>query len=256
MSAAAASALAQTLSTHGDETIQQAVMLLVSQRPALHGLLLEALQEPPAQRFTGTIKTFWPEKRFGFIDCNEIKDMFNADVFLSDQEIGPFSVGSTVTFSVMLNKAGRPQAKLLEAAAENPPAKRRAVVPPPQRQTPPPAAAPVQPPTFQQPPQQQPQAQPQKVWINTPPAPIRPAEPANEEEELYVGQIKNFWPDKHYGFIACEVFKACGNCDVFLSDHEILDFNVGDWVSFNVAYNKNGQPQAHGLQAAADPEAT
>mmetsp|Transcript_14718 Transcript_14718/g.44357 ORF Transcript_14718/g.44357 Transcript_14718/m.44357 type:complete len:139 (-) Transcript_14718:456-872(-) len=126
---AAASALAQVLTAHDDDTVQQAVLLLISQRPALQSALLTVLQEPPGQRYSGTIKSFWPEKHFGFIQCDEVKQEFGADVFLSDQEIGYFSVGSAVTFSIVLNKDGRPQAKLLEAAVARADAGRRRAAP-------------------------------------------------------------------------------------------------------------------------------
>jgi len=132
----------------------------------------------------------------------------------------------------MLTDTGRPQAMLLEASMEAPPTKRRAVVPPPIRQPPPSAPA-------------------KRMRTDQPP-PWRAAEPVNDEEEVFIGMIKSF--RKHYGFISCEAFKASRNCDVFLSDHEILDFNVGDWVAFNVEYNRNGQPQAHRLRAASGPD--
>lgn len=117
--AAASSALAQSLAQHDDQTVLQALLLLVSQRPELQASLLSVLQEPPAQRYVGIIKSFWVEKHYGFIQCDQLKEQFDADVFLSDLEVGAFAVGSEVSFSVMLNKDGRPQAKMLEAVDTN-----------------------------------------------------------------------------------------------------------------------------------------
>mmetsp|Transcript_102080 Transcript_102080/g.284186 ORF Transcript_102080/g.284186 Transcript_102080/m.284186 type:complete len:240 (-) Transcript_102080:158-877(-) len=230
---AAASALAQVLSAHDDSTVQQAVLLLISQRPALQTSLLTVLQEPPGRRYSGTIKSFWPEKHFGFIACEEVREQFNADVFLSDQEIGYFTVGSAVTFSIVLNKDGRPQAKLLEAAdGTGGPGRPMAAIQPPRK------VPRLQPP----PPQPQPQPWPQYADTEAPPA----AGPGAEERQ--VGTIKSFWPEKHYGFIACDELRATHGGDVFLSDQELNGFGVGDWVSFTVAFNKNGRPQAHQLQ--------
>merc|ERR1712032_1190868 len=59
---------------------------------------------------------FWPEKHFGFIDCPMLREHFGVDTFLSDKEVGPFTTGSVVSFSIMLNKDGKPQAKLLAEA--------------------------------------------------------------------------------------------------------------------------------------------
>jgi len=215
---AAASTLAQVLAAHDDSTVQQALLLLISQRPALQSSLLTVLQEPPGRRYSGTIKSFWPEKHFGFIHCEEVKEQFNADVFLSDQEIGYFTVGSTVTFSIVLNKDGRPQAKLLEAveAAEN----RQAV-----------ALLPRKVPRLQQ--------RPEALGAST--------QDGIGPEERQAGVIKSFWPEKHYGFIACTEVRAAHGGDVFLSDQELNGFMVGDWVSFTISFNKNGRPQAHEL---------
>lgn len=68
------------------------------------------------QAFVGTITSFYPEKHFGFIDCPEARDQFGKDVFLSDLEIGTYQVGESVSFRIVLNSRGHPQARDLGPA--------------------------------------------------------------------------------------------------------------------------------------------
>jgi len=247
--AATASALAQQLAQHDDDAVQQAILLLISQRPQLQASLLSVLQEPAGQRYEGTIKSFWPDKHYGFIECHELKSHYGGDVFLSDMEIGSFGIGSAVSFSIMLNKDGRPQAKLLQAGSSNlpPPAilgplKRSFIemqaatppspLPPVRKVPPPPVLVPALP-----------------MWTGKGPE-LCPPPTENVVDERHTGVIKSFWPDKCYGFIACEELAAAFGGDVFLSDQEVGEFREGDAVTFSVAMNKNGRPQARGLQAA------
>lgn len=62
-------------------------------------------------RYVGVITTFMPERRYGFIQCEEVSKRYGKDTFLSDLEIGQNSVGSSVSFRVVLNKSGQPQAR-------------------------------------------------------------------------------------------------------------------------------------------------
>jgi len=73
------------------------------------------LTYPPAKalierRAQGTIKSFCQEKGFGFIDCEELKEVFGNDVFLHHAQCGSFGKGSEVSFAVMLSKDNKPQA--------------------------------------------------------------------------------------------------------------------------------------------------
>ena len=54
------------------------------------------------------------DKQYGFIKCDEVKETYAGDTFLCDVELGPFAVGRNV--HKLLNKHGKPQARLLEAA--------------------------------------------------------------------------------------------------------------------------------------------
>lgn len=73
------------------------------------------LTYPPAKalierRASGYIKSFCPDKGFGFIECDELKEVFGNDVFLHHAQCGSFTKGSEVSFAVMLSKDNKPQA--------------------------------------------------------------------------------------------------------------------------------------------------
>lgn len=250
--------LAQVIGQHDEGTILEALSLVFSQRPDLQGAILETLEHEPSQRFTGTIKSFNPEKRFGFIDCAETKAEYGADVFLSDHEIGAFTVGSVVTFSVALNKDSKPQAKLLEEAMGG-------------HWVPEPVAQQLR----QQPARKRPRAEPpwspgiveaqpiRLVHSVGPPWPSpqfgRPAQlhgaalsPAGDPtQKRWVGTISKFFPDKHHGFIHSEALRSLfGGQDVFLSDKEIGCFEIGSEVIFSIELNQAGKPQARALEDA------
>lgn len=64
-------------------------------------------------RFDGQIKSFNEAKGFGFVSCDAIQLQFGCDVFLHHLQFAGFEVGQAVSFGVLLNKAGKPQAKEL-----------------------------------------------------------------------------------------------------------------------------------------------
>jgi len=65
------------------------------------------------RRFDGLIKSFNEVKGFGFIACDEITHQFGCDVFLHHFQYTGFEVGQAVSFNVILNKQGKPQAQEL-----------------------------------------------------------------------------------------------------------------------------------------------
>jgi len=293
------STLAITLQDHSNESIGQALVLLVSARPELQELLLQLLQDPPGERYVGNIKSFWPDKKFGFIRCDSAAEQFGgADVYLAEQEIGNFTVGTQVSFTVMLNKDGKPQAKLLEAHDAG-----KIVV----------MASGAAPHYGSEYPEYE-QQPPLKVRKTNGPSIVvkagfgalgkgsgkpqkgkgKPAwDPGSEsswsggydkggkghdkggkgydkgswqsggswsssakpldENKRYSGTINKFFPDKKYGFIACEALQPQFGCDVYLSDQEILEFEIGSTVTFLVQLNKAGRPQARQLEAVGAP---
>lgn len=68
-------------------------------------------QALPAGRFRGKIKSFNPDKGFGFIECREVNARYGRDTFVHKAQIGDLKAGADVIFSVECNKQGMPQAK-------------------------------------------------------------------------------------------------------------------------------------------------
>lgn len=62
-------------------------------------------------RYTGRIKTFNTVHGFGFIQSDAIVRLHGCDVFLNQAVEGGIVVGGQVTFSVEINKSGKPQAR-------------------------------------------------------------------------------------------------------------------------------------------------
>eukprot|EP00415_Alexandrium_ostenfeldii_P001484 UN1484 len=63
------------------------------------------------QRYTGKVKAFNSEHGFGFIQSAEILKRFGCDAFLTHAVEGGLVIGSTVSFTVEINKNGKPQAR-------------------------------------------------------------------------------------------------------------------------------------------------
>lgn len=88
------------------------------------GVLAKAMEEvaskpiAPEGRMYGVVKSYNPDKGFGFIACADTYQIYQRDVFLLAKEFlreaGRCQVGSTVSFTVDHNKAGHPQARNLE----------------------------------------------------------------------------------------------------------------------------------------------
>mmetsp|Transcript_86336 Transcript_86336/g.244902 ORF Transcript_86336/g.244902 Transcript_86336/m.244902 type:complete len:275 (-) Transcript_86336:37-861(-) len=69
--------------------------------------------DPRGRRFRGTLKSFNPSSGFGFVECRETRDLFGRDVFVHRDEVRDTPAGARVSFSVVLNGKGQPQAKAM-----------------------------------------------------------------------------------------------------------------------------------------------
>lgn len=184
------------------------------------------------ERHEGVITCYYPEKTFGFIQCEELKNLYGMDTYLSSHEIGNFSVGDSVSFRYVLNKKGSPQARDLQppqvafvatpedfswggAARQSPVHKRR-----------------------------------RPDWHAQESRNAAPGAEPDAGMGRLVGTIKVFYPEKKFGFIASEEGTAYFGIDTFVSNKEIGAFGVGDAVEFSVAVNRDGKPQARELVAA------
>jgi len=71
--------------------------------------------------FFGIIKSYNPEKGFGFIACDALKERHNGDVYLHQRHVTDFQVGAEVKFQAYLHQ-GRLQGRdLQDATGQAPP---------------------------------------------------------------------------------------------------------------------------------------
>lgn len=79
--------------------------------PAKKQKSLTPIPDAPAsvERYDGMIKKFWPEHKYGFIDCEELSARFGIDVYVGANQIGQHQVGSPITFRYEV-RHGKPQA--------------------------------------------------------------------------------------------------------------------------------------------------
>merc|ERR1719265_175301 len=66
---------------------------------------------PPStgEAYVGIVKSFNAQKNYGFIECEDTKEMYGCDVFCHGSQIADKEIGSMVHFEVGLNKEGKPQ---------------------------------------------------------------------------------------------------------------------------------------------------
>lgn len=68
-------------------------------------------------------------------------------------------------------------------------------------------------------------------------------------EERYIGRIKRYQdgPMGGYGFIDCDEVKTRFSRDVYIHKNQMIGFQIGDEVSFTIALNNKGEPQARNV---------
>jgi len=178
---------------------------------------LDALRdEIDAENLQGTIKSFNEQKGFGFIECPCLQERgITQDVFLHKSQVGPFQIGSDVTFSVWFDDKRQPRAACLRETDSLPSAS---------------GAAPLE---------------------ETDPLECDPEPPPTDLALKNLrGRIKSFNEQKGFGFIECNYLKEQGiHDDVFLHKSRLGSFHVGSAVTFSVAFNDRGQRQAADLKA-------
>lgn len=64
--------------------------------------------------------------------------------------------------------------------------------------------------------------------------------------KVYVGTVKEYWPDKGFGFIACPETQMVFQSDIFLHKNEVEKNSLvkGNRVTFSVQVNNKNRPQA------------
>lgn len=230
-------AITAALKRASDSEVCSIIVSVCGSRPMLQESILQALSRPSA-RSTGVIKSFFPEKQYGFIECEEALHAYGRDVFLSAAQLGGFGIGSLVSFVITHGKSGQPQAQDLEHASAV-----RATARPPF------APGELAGHAKGGGKSKGPVLIPRRFEVEVPAA-------KRAKVESYpraVGIIKNYSPEKMFGFIECpELFEQCGR-DVFLSSVQIGNFDNGSVVSFMVTLNSRGHPQAQDLSAELTP---
>lgn len=177
------------------------------------------------ERHTGTIQSFIPEKKCGFIHCKALYARYGKDIFVAVDEMGSYSTGDNVSFRLFVNSRGMPQARELGPPAEDFFGGAQAqVVKPPARVVGPPARV--------------------APTVVKPPTASQGFEV--DESKRYSGSLQSVMPEKHCGFIHCSELYPTFKKDVFISEEEILsgNFQIGEEISFRVVVSARGHPQA------------
>lgn len=143
-------------------------------------------------------------KGFGFIQCDEVHERYNSDVFVRVCDLFEHKVGDCVCFSLGESKRGQPQGTKLKLHEES---------------------------------------------LKETTTGNDKATPASH----MFGTVKSFDAGQGYGFISCEETLVKYGRDVFVHKNQLLDFTVGDQVSFCVKMNSDGHPRAHNLSEIAIP---
>lgn len=106
------------LATLSDDACDALIKIFLKAKPAcaVHLVDVSAPEPPldPAQgRFRGFVKSWWPEKGYGFLECDATFAHYQCDIYINRLAIGLFQKSDEVIFSVELNKEGKPQGKNL-----------------------------------------------------------------------------------------------------------------------------------------------
>eukprot|EP00746_Dinoflagellata_sp_MGD_P147859 gnl/MRDRNA2_/MRDRNA2_80170_c0_seq2.p1 gnl/MRDRNA2_/MRDRNA2_80170_c0~~gnl/MRDRNA2_/MRDRNA2_80170_c0_seq2.p1 ORF type:complete len:400 (-),score=84.42 gnl/MRDRNA2_/MRDRNA2_80170_c0_seq2:16-1215(-) len=168
-----------------------------------------------SQRYIGTMKSFSESSGFGFIACPDLFQIYGRDVFVHSKQCEGFAVGSDVSFSMILNKSGFPQAVDLSDDVTSP--------------------------------------SPGSATESL--AKGGALGKDDQGRDRYVGVVKSFSPKTGFGFISCPDLFASFGRDTFVHHKQVEGFNVGDTVAFTQVFNKEGHPQAIELQAYSDDAA-
>lgn len=205
---------------------------------------------PKTKSFIGTVRK-WEGDTHCYLACDALTPVFGCDVYCHKDaaEFGgcDTSIGSPVVFCLHVNQKGKPQ-----ASSPRPPgvsldglyASRKGSSKGAKR------------------PQGDEWGMAASLlalangsqWSAGPPAKKRKVDPLTPlSDEWYSGDVKSFNPMKGFGFINCEeTFNSYGR-DVFIHSNFVEDENalaVGALVSFQVALNAKGEPQATNLKLA------
>mgnify|MGYP002804322280 FL=1 len=109
---------AKATSTANQTPAPRSEELKVDPAPRQEPLQVSESVSSGAPRYTGVLKVFKPESGYGFIENEELKQKYGCDVFMNQGIEGGIVVGSVVSFTLELNKSGKPQAREAKLEAE------------------------------------------------------------------------------------------------------------------------------------------
>eukprot|EP00927_Polykrikos_kofoidii_P048871 TRINITY_DN43045_c0_g1_i1.p1 TRINITY_DN43045_c0_g1~~TRINITY_DN43045_c0_g1_i1.p1 ORF type:complete len:423 (-),score=59.37 TRINITY_DN43045_c0_g1_i1:36-1253(-) len=162
----------------------------------------------------GQLKSFNVRSGYGFLECEQTKDIYNSDVYIHKSMVPVvWKIGQHVEFAVSQNARGQPQAHDAMWFPAN--------VVPKERQHDQANAAGRK--------QQNAQA---------------------SLESRHIGTVKSYSNSQGYGFISSEAMLENHSCDVYLDRgqlHPSGDWRPGQVIEFDVVYNRRGQPQARNV---------
>jgi len=254
-----------------DETTALAIVTSILQSrpelaPPLVSYAVPDLTYPPSKAMTerrshGRVKSINAEKGYGFIECQELHEVFGNDVFLHMKQAGDLTTGTQVSFAVMLNKENRPQAYdvlpegkgfgcgkgMMGMSAFNGSTMAAMLGKGGGK-----GGSKGIPCSFFA----------KGTCKNGPECPFLHGDgsmqgggasfgKADVQEALgeFEGYVKSFNPKSGYGFIDCEDLRSFGcQHDVFLHHQQLGEFEVGARVLFTAYMNSKGQPQAKDLK--------
>lgn len=224
---ATASSLAQFMAQHSDDDCLQAWQLMISYRPHLQEKLGSLCLEEPLTRYSGSLSAIDAKRGYGFIVSEQVTLEYGRDTFVSTNETGSFQTGQQIKFSIVTNKSGHPQARLLESSTDG--------------------SVPLhihdvfkshfQSSEFGQPPAK-------RGRFENDPQSAQSAQWSPGDTTRYVGTLTSFMPEKRCGFIQCSDLYGQFKKDVFVSQDELHGQQIGDAVSFRLVLNGKGNPQA------------
>lgn len=276
-----AQTLAAQLNGVDEATLVQAFNLVLQNRPemapALANILVPDFTYPPSKalserRSEGTIKSFSWSKGWGFIECQELKDVFENDVFVHGRQIAGFSPGEAVSFAVMLSKENKPQAYDLQPVGGGKGGGGKGWAAPTELVVLPQVKPTTAPHTSSAGKAAGKGKAAKGSWTPSAVVSWQPGAVAAVQKrkavsaanggasagpdiqmELgrMVGLIKSFNASTGYGFIQCPKLQQLGYTnDAFLHHEQLGSFDVGAEVAFTAFVNSKGQPQAKDLQPA------
>jgi len=223
-------AMVDTMVQWSEESVVTVITSVLQARPELAQPVMTFavpdLTYPPQKaiaerRQAGVIKSFYEDKGYGFVACDETAKAYGTDVFLHHSQLKDFSIGDQVSFAIAVSTDNKPQAFDLQDLSSRPKGGMMCKG----------AGKDIG-----------------KGWVK---GGVPPRQDSAQVIGVFSGTIKTFNKLSGYGFIDCPELKGQFAQDVFVHHSQLGGFNQGDFVKFTVCVNQHGKPQAQNLEDAS-----